>query len=203
MAEELIKPPSRIRWGIVKIIALLNDLYDFGEGITTAIAAYFGVVVGGFAAAILTGLIQFIILDIPMIVLIPNAKKEYGDVIESAIEEIDMHHRKITAIRTQYAFALRQARKISFLRKPVNRIALRFADIRKTLAKSIWARFWKRIGVNKVPYVDILYWQYFAVRKEEKMAWETYEIALETRREVALARKEAAEAKRQIESLAA
>ena len=149
--------------------------------------------VGGVATWIIGIVIEVLAFDLPLLYLMGGSIRNNSAILEQANEEIEMHHRRMISYRTRYAAVLKTARKIPGMRRPVNKIALRFADIRNHVRKGVWGRTWKRLGFDLIPFVDVYPTKWLTVRKQKKLAWEVYELAKEAIAESKRAREEANE----------
>ncbi|OGN29795.1 MAG: hypothetical protein A3A33_00680 [Candidatus Yanofskybacteria bacterium RIFCSPLOWO2_01_FULL_49_25] len=171
---ETIKPPNKNRFAIAKFWVIVAEASDYLtiviEFIAGIVASVIATPAGGFLAWITVKAIEFvaevIVFDIPLLILLggENAKniKQQGKIIENASSSIDR-------LRT------------------VNSIALKFAKIGPSMKKGVFGRMWKSIGLDKIPIVDFGPWRYLAVRKQEKLAWEAYHMAIEALNEQAAA----------------
>lgn len=203
-AKAELTEPSSTKFAVAEIWIFIGEVLNFAEDIVIAIATFFGVAVGGFIAWCIALLVDLILFDIPILFLVGGSIRNNAAILEQANEEIEMHHRRLISYRTRYAAVLKSARKIPGMRRPVNRIALRYADIRKSASKSAWGRLWKRFGVDEIPFVGMWPTRFFGVRKQKKLAWEVYELAKEALKERERAKEEADEADEQFqEQLAA
>lgn len=190
-AKAELTEPSRTRFSLAQVLAVSGDLFDGFEDIADIVAAFLGFGVGGVAAWIIGIIIEILLFDIPLMLLIGGSVRNNAAILEQANEEIEMHHRRMISYRTRYAAVLKTARNIPGMRRPVNKIALRFADIRNNVRKGIWGRTWKRFGFDLIPFVDLWPTKWLTVRKQKKLAWEVYELAKEALEERKLAQEEA------------
>jgi hypothetical protein len=162
-ANRVVKPPSGILYFFLYLLAGIGDVLDW-------------LTLTGFGA-----IISFIVdLFIGAILFFAGraardrmkAMNEFQDSLHQHIQNIE---RKILAYRNAYAKILRASRKVKILRKPVRKLALRFAKLRKSITKSPLGRTVAAIIADLIPILDLMPWRtinIYMMKKAEMLAFQ-------------------------------
>lgn len=161
-ASRAIKPPSFFLYISLYGLSIIGDILDFAN--LTGVGVVVSIVVDLFIGTILF--------------FAGRAAKNRVDTMNRF--QNDLHDKiqnienKIVTYRKAYAGALKLARKVKFLRKPTRVIALRFAKLRRSIARNPSARTIAAIGADLIPILDLLPWRtiniYF-MRRDEMRAY--------------------------------
>lgn len=163
MANEVVKPPSTLLYFSLYALAIIGDIVDFveitviGELVTFLVDIFIGAILFFASRAAKNRM---------------DAMNSFQDGLHQQIQKIEQ---KIIAYRNAYAKVLRASRKIKFLRKPVRKLALRFAKLRRSVARSPVGRTVASIIADFIPFIQWVPWRtiniYF-MKKQEMQAFQ-------------------------------
>lgn len=162
-ANETVKPPSGTLYFSLYVLAITGDVLDwltltgFGAAISFVVDLFIGAILF-FAGRAAKNRIE--------------AMNTFQDSLHQQIQKLE---RKILAYRNAYAKVLRASRKIKFLRKPVRKLALRFAKLRRSVVRSPYGRTIASIVADLIPILDLMPWRtinIYMMKKQEMMAFQ-------------------------------
>ena len=162
-ANRVVKPPSGTRYAFLYALAIVGDLMDLA--VFTGIGAIISFIVDLFIGAILF--------------FAGRASRDrikgmnvFQDSLHQYVQNME---RKIIAYRNAYAKILRASRKVKILRKPVRKIALRFAKLRRSVVRSPYGRTIAAIVADLIPILDLVPWRtinIYMMKKQEMLAFQ-------------------------------
>lgn len=162
-AGRVVKPPSGTLYFFLYCLAGIGDIVDWF--VFTGIGAIISFIVD-----IFIGVILFFAGRAARDRI--KTMNEFQDGLHGHIQNIE---RKIVAYRNAYARTLKASRKIKFLRKPVRKLALRFARLRKSIARSPLGRTIAAIIADFVPILELVPWRtlnIYLMKKQEMRAFQ-------------------------------
>ncbi|MBI2670268.1 MAG: hypothetical protein HYX20_03955 [Candidatus Yanofskybacteria bacterium] len=162
-ANRVIKPPSGTLYFFLYCLAGIGDILDWLT--LTGIGA-----IVSFIVDLFIGIILFFAGRAARDRI--KTMNEFQDGLHGHIQNIE---RKIVAYRNAYAKILRVSRKVKILRKPVRKLALRFARLRKSVARSPLGRTIAAIIADLIPFLDLMPWRtinIYMMKKQEMQAFQ-------------------------------
>lgn len=169
-----IRPPGKFRYYVGFFFSIAGDLLD---AVAFILVFFYGV-------GIPLGWVIDLIIDIPLLLVGFKTNKEIkkmGQANSTIVEKINLIDQKISQYRSTYALALRSARKVKALRKPVRKVARRIKQVRKVITGNPIGRFVTAIVADLIPGLDLVPFRTLAMRqsyKQEKEAYEAFQEAL-------------------------
>ena len=162
-AGRVVKPPSGTLYFFLYILAGIGDILDWFS--LTGI----GIIIS-FIADLFIGVTLFFAGRAARDRI--KAMNEFQDGLHEHIQNIE---RKIIAYRNAYARVLKASRKVKILRRPVRKLALRFARLRKSIAKSPLGRTIAAIVADLIPILELMPWRtinIYLLKKQEMLAFQ-------------------------------
>ena len=163
LAGRTVKPPSDTLYFFLYALAGIGDILDWLT--LTGIGAIISFIVDLFIGVILFFAGRAARDRI-------KAMNEFQDGLHEHIQNME---RKIVAYRNAYARILKASRKVRILRKPVRKLALRFARLRKSIAKSPLGRTIAAIIADLIPILDLVPWRtinIYMLKKQEMQSFQ-------------------------------
>lgn len=162
-ANRVVKPPSGTLYVFLYGLAIIGDVMDwltltgFGAIVSFVVDLFIGAILF-FAGRAATNRME--------------AMNEFQDGLHNKIEQIE---KKVVAYRNAYARILKASRKIKVLRKPVRKLVLRFAKLRRSVTRGPLGRTVASIIADLVPILDLMPWRtinIYMMKRDEMRAFQ-------------------------------
>lgn len=175
--EIVVEPVPRGRYIAAITIAVCADILD--------VVLSFVVVGTGFSAAILIFVLELIIIDLPLYMLLGRKRFEKArDDLKSGVKKLESVERRLERMNVAYGRALSAASKVRIpaIRNTVKAVASKVERLRSAVTQRVSRTFLLRVGLDKIPLIELWPWRSLAVIKLFKEHREMYKTSLEVQK---------------------
>ncbi|MDP3954140.1 MAG: hypothetical protein Q8Q06_01835 [bacterium] len=143
-ANEIIRPPSKFKYGVMFLFAGIGDLVDLAD--FTGVGIIISIIVD-----LIIGAILFILAWMTR-----TKMRKITDLHKSVQENILNIERRIAGLRNAYATALRAGRRFKTLRRPIRVAAKKFKQFRALVYRNPLMKNAIAIFADLIPFIGLL-----------------------------------------------